>query len=133
MLNFDLTAISGNTRGYSYFYRVISEETGQEINGVITEITSSAIRERASGSAGYNIDVSALPDGKLVVIVQVKDPVGKVVAVRSAAVEKNGSTSIGKVLVTHSKDYYTLDGRKLQQKPSRKGVYIVDGKKVIVK
>ena len=88
MLNFDLTAISGNTTGYSLVYRVISEETGQEINGVITDINSSAARRRTSGPAGYEIDVSGLADGKLVVIVQVKDSEGKVVAVRSKTVNK---------------------------------------------
>lgn len=133
ILNFDLTAISGNTTGYSYVYRVISEETGQEINGVITDINSSAVRGRTSGSAGYNIDVSELPDGKLVVIIQVKDPEGNVVAVRSTTAEKKKSTGISKFSVTHPEGVYTLDGRKLQQKPTRKGVYLFDGKKVVVK
>ena len=30
-------------------------------------------------------------------------------------------------------DYYTLDGRKLQGKPTTKGLYIVNGKKVVIK
>jgi len=30
-------------------------------------------------------------------------------------------------------DYYTIDGRKLQGQPTNKGVYIVNGKKVIIK
>ena len=112
--------------------RVISEETGQEINGVITDINSSAVRGRASDTTGYNIDVSELPDGKLIVIVEVKDPEGNVVAVRSATVEKKKSTGISKLSVTHPEGIYTLDGRKLQQKPTRKGVYIIDGKKMTV-
>jgi hypothetical protein len=29
--------------------------------------------------------------------------------------------------------WYTLDGRKLQQKPAKKGVYIVNGRKTVVK
>lgn len=29
--------------------------------------------------------------------------------------------------------YYSIDGRKLSGKPARKGVYIVNGKKVAVK
>lgn len=88
MLNIDLTAISGNTAGYSYTYRIISEETGQEISGMIADNQFATIRRRASGTGGYNIDVSALPYGKLVVIVQVKDAEGKVVAVRSKTVNK---------------------------------------------
>ena len=29
--------------------------------------------------------------------------------------------------------YYTLDGRKLEGKPTAKGMYIVNGRKVIIK
>ncbi len=36
-------------------------------------------------------------------------------------------------LVISNYDYYTLDGRKLQGKPTKKGIYIVNGKKVVVK
>lgn len=39
----------------------------------------------------------------------------------------NGQLTIGNGI------WYTLDGRKLQTQPSRKGVYINDGKKVVVK
>ncbi len=30
-------------------------------------------------------------------------------------------------------DYYTLDGRKLNGKPTAKGLYIVNGRKVVIK
>ena len=30
-------------------------------------------------------------------------------------------------------DWYTLDGMKLQAAPTKKGVYIMNGKKVVVK
>ena len=36
-------------------------------------------------------------------------------------------------LVISNCDYYTLDGRKLQGMPTQKGVYIVNGKKVVIK
>ncbi len=39
----------------------------------------------------------------------------------------NGQLTIGNGI------WYTLDGRKLQTPPSRKGVYINDGKKIVVK
>jgi hypothetical protein len=29
--------------------------------------------------------------------------------------------------------WYTLDGRKLQGKPTQKGAYIISGKKVVIK
>jgi hypothetical protein len=87
ILNFDLTAISGNTAGYSYAYRIISEDSGQEINGVIADISQAAAAMRKTPN-GYNVDVSSLPDGKLIVIVEVKDEKGIVIAVRSKAVMK---------------------------------------------
>ena len=47
------------------------------------------------------------------------------------------STSLREIsneqLVISNYDYYTLDGRKLQGKPTKKGIYIVNGKKVVVK
>ena len=91
MLNFDLTAISGNTTGYSYVYRIISEESGEEITGIIDvngESGNARIRRAPAGS-GYNVDISSLPDGKIVVIVQVKDAEGEIVAVRSKSLIKN--------------------------------------------
>ena len=124
MLKFDLSAISGN---------MASEETGQEINGVIAEANSSAVREWVPGSSGYFIDVSALPDGKLIVIVQIKDPEGNVVAVRSSTIEKTDADGISEVSVTHPESIFTLDGRKIRQNPNQKGIYIINGRKVIVK
>jgi hypothetical protein len=32
-----------------------------------------------------------------------------------------------------SDEWYTLDGRKLNSKPTTKGLYIVNGKKVMIK
>lgn len=137
MLNFDLTAISGNTTGYSYVYRIISEETGQEITGVITDINQSAGVRRA-GETGYNIDVSALPYGRLVVIVQVKDAEGKVVAVRSTTIDRihDDSSGIHSVIYSQSDEIFDLQGNRLNN--VRKGVNILrtkDGKtkKVMVK
>ena len=47
------------------------------------------------------------------------------------------SGSSGVDIITDSRSsvdgYYTLDGRKLQGQPTKKGVYIVNGKKIVVK
>jgi arabinogalactan endo-1,4-beta-galactosidase len=45
-----------------------------------------------------------------------------------------GSSSIGTVnheLLTNSQTWYTIDGRRLSSKPSTKGLYIHDGRKVV--
>lgn len=35
--------------------------------------------------------------------------------------------------IFNTQQYYTLDGRKLNGKPTQKGIYIVNGKKIVVK
>ena len=44
-------------------------------------------------------------------------------------------TGIEAIHSTHlsNHSYYTLDGRKLQYQPTKKGVYVEDGRKVIIK
>ena len=107
MLHFDLTAISENTTGYSYVYRIISEESGEEIAGIIDadgNSNNTKVR-RTLAKNGHWVDISEMPDGKIVVIVQVKDADGKVVAVRSKSLMKEslltGDTNgDGKVTIT---------------------------------
>lgn len=140
MLYFDLTAINGNTTGYSYVYRIISEESGLEISGIIDANgqSSNARVRRATTESGYNVDVSALPYGKLVVIVQVKDAEGKVVAVRSTTIDRihDNTSGIHSVIYSQSDEIFDLQGNRLNN--VRKGVNILrtkDGKtkKVMVK
>ncbi|MBR4366803.1 MAG: hypothetical protein IKP43_08500 [Bacteroidaceae bacterium] len=47
--------------------------------------------------------------------------------------EANGIHDIGQEGVKAKEGYYTLDGRKLSSKPTQRGVYIENGKKVVVK
>ena len=48
---------------------------------------------------------------------------------------KSASTGISELTIPDSVkgDFYTLDGRKLDGKPTKKGVYIVNGRKVVIK
>lgn len=86
-LNFDVESL-GAMNGYSYFYRVISEDNGQEIDGTINANSQSSNTRTRTSSNGFFIDVSSLPPGKIVLIVQVKDEDGKIVAVRSKTLDK---------------------------------------------
>ncbi|MBR5929615.1 MAG: hypothetical protein IKZ93_06490, partial [Prevotella sp.] len=54
---------------------------------------------------------------------------GTIVAIEGTGIEQ---VSSDKSQVT-SEEYYMLDGRKISSKPSAKGIYIVNGKKVIMK
>ena len=62
--------------------------TGQEITGVINETAQSAPMRRSSPVIEKNIDISSLPAGKVVVIVEIKDGEGNTVAVRSRSIMK---------------------------------------------
>ena len=50
---------------------------------------------------------------------------GDVTSINMIEDENNGANGTG--------NWYTLDGRKLQSQPTKKGIYIRDGKKVIIK
>ena len=47
--------------------------------------------------------------------------------------EVDGINGISQNAVEADNDWFTLDGRKLSGKPSTKGVYVVNGRKVVVK
>ena len=42
-------------------------------------------------------------------------------------------STVNKDAATAADDWYSLDGRKLEGKPRRKGVYVNGGKKVVVR
>ena len=52
---------------------------------------------------------------------------------------KEGTTSVSEKLIVNSEEFatatkwYTLDGRRLSGKPTQRGLYIVNGKKVLIK
>ena len=58
-------------------------------------------------------------------------------AMRVVLISANGETTSidhSPLTIDHSADvWYTLDGRKLDKKPTQKGVYIMNGRKVVVK
>ena len=47
--------------------------------------------------------------------------------------ETTGVASMADGIDNMSDEWYTLDGRKLNGKPTTKGLYIVNGKKVMIK
>ena len=72
-----------------YQYRIIHDDTGLEISDTV--IVSAHSPLRAPGRDGCNegnIDISALPDGKIVVIVIAMDSNNKPLTVKSTQVEK---------------------------------------------
>ena len=58
-------------------------------------------------------------------------------AMRVVLISANGETTSidhSPLTIDHSADvWYTLDGRKLDKKPTQKGVYVKNGRKVVIK
>lgn len=79
-----------DSAGYSYAYRIINEDTGEELDGDMTAAAAvKANRAKRLESAADDADVAALVDvsslgyGNCVAIVQVRDEGGNPVAVRN--------------------------------------------------
>lgn len=138
-LTLKMTKTEGN--GYSYGYRIINEDTGEEISGEMNvQTTNKARRTRSSDSSVMDadyaaiIDVSELSDGNCIAIVQVKNEEGKAVAVRNTRFVKGTSTSISNIVegkYDKLTPIYDLQGRKITV--PAKGVYIQNGRKFVVK
>ncbi len=127
MLNFDLT--SDKLNGFGFNYRIISDVSGEEISGSVDTNGSVTTRARATRATdGYHIDISALPDGKIILITQILDRQGEVTAVKSITLEKsNTSTGIEsrfdeRLGTVESVTYIGIDGR--QSAATSKGLKI---------
>ncbi len=124
--------------GYGFTYRIIHEDSGYEISGELPTQTTRA----ASHSRSEYVDVSSLSDGKLIIIVSVKDGEGNIVAVRSNTVTKGKTVDRIEAITTNRLvDVYTLQGvmvkRQISMDELKKGlpagIYIINGEKFVVK
>lgn len=157
MLYLTLQSVSGSHFGYNY--RVIHEETGDEISGVYNPENSS-MRLMGKDNSDLSIDVSSLPDGELVVIANVLDENGKIETSKSTRINKDTTTSINSIPAYRSKimikgrtvtvfsnteheiSVVTIDGRqeirhiavgKTTFELPSEGFYVIDGHKYMVK
>ena len=156
MLYLTLTSESGSHFGYNY--RVIHEESGQEISGTYAGYKSE-ISAMSNNPADVSIDVSSLPGGELIVIANVLDENGKIETSKSTRVNK-GQSSVSEIRTYNSKvllngrtvtvfsnterniTVTTIDGRqsihpvvngKTTFELPDAGFYIIDGQKFVVK
>ena len=88
IVNLEITSVT--EAGFGFSYRIINEDTGEEISG---EANTGQLRN-SSHSQYASVDVSAMHNGKLIIIVQIKNESGEVVAVRSGSVEKRQGTRV---------------------------------------
>ena len=72
------------------------------------------------------VDLSADPVAARNVVFEFEDPTGNVTAIKSVSVEDSKATA-------NKEGWYTINGVKLQNAPSQKGIYIFNGKKLVVK
>jgi len=96
IVNLEITSGTENVFGFSY--RIINEDTGEELSGEVINgqpQQSPRLRAQHSINSQYTaVDVSSLPDGKLIIIVQIKNENGDVVSVRSSSLIKQSPTKI---------------------------------------
>jgi hypothetical protein len=91
ILNIDVETDTLNFYGFTY--RIINEATGEEISGeVMPQPQGMSGLRRATNAHTASVDVSDLSDGQLIVIAQIKDENGDIVAVRSGKVNKTSIT-----------------------------------------
>lgn len=109
ILAFDFIDETGSTFGYTW--RIINEESGDEINGATNDETAIMSKraglKKISSRRGTEVDISSLPGGRLILIVNAFDADGNIVAVKSSHLEKyilgdadmNGSVDASDILV----------------------------------
>lgn len=92
-----------------------------------------AINARQPLSSGASIDISALQPGLHKVLVRVKDNLGiwSNIVKETFTVIASGIHSIPADMKTGQ--WFDLSGKKLNGAPSRPGIYIRDGRKVLIK
>jgi hypothetical protein len=100
MINLEITSDTIDIFGFAY--RIINEVTGEEISGEVTgeqpqQNQSISRAPRSANSQVTSVDVSSLPDGKLIIIVQIKNSDGEVIGVRSGSLIKKTPTEISVV------------------------------------
>lgn len=95
MLTIDL---KNEGESFGFTWRVIHEESGEEINGASDAETAAAASRAGfstlSSRRGTSVDVSALSDGELIVIVCALDEAGTVECVKTSRVTKKTTTGI---------------------------------------
>lgn len=137
----NLKVSSETVSTFGFNYRIISEDTGEEISGSSSE-SSNAKRTRAVDD-GIKVDVSSLPDGEIIVIVNILGDDGEVVAVRTNRLTKDSGTGIQsiKTNANGATNVYNIQGILVKQNVNsadwqqglEKGIYIVNGHKQIVR
>ena len=95
IINMEIASETDNVFGF--YYRIINEDTGEELTGDVNTNNSS---RNQSYTQKINADVSGISNGPLVIIAQIKDGEGKTVAVRNARLIKNSNTGIRKMITT---------------------------------
>ncbi|MCM1356831.1 MAG: carboxypeptidase-like regulatory domain-containing protein [Staphylococcus sp.] len=145
MLSIDLQGTSGEMFGFTW--RIIHEESGKEINGASDDFAAENARKArlrsVSARRGASVDVSALDDGDLIVIVTALNAEGKVVAVKTKRLLKDSRSAIDSVIIGNDTPVtvYNLQGIAVKvnvdandwQNGLPAGIYIVDGKKYLIK
>ena len=127
---YDLAAFTGNEQGHYTLYSLADDGTMTESGSYNWDLGFVNGLEYLAASTTMKLE-SKLPDGHYVVHISSDwEPLGT----RDINLYVGETTSLGKVVREVPEDTYTdLQGRRLDRRPTRKGIYIKDGRKVVVK
>ena len=108
MLYLTLSSESGSLFGFNY--RVIHEETGQEIDGNVSAANEGTTRGFAAGErSDAKIDISDLPDGTIIVIANILDENGQIETAKSAKINKDTTVKASGISLSFSEVEITED------------------------
>ena len=122
---------SEQTSGYGFTYRIIHEETGQEISGVVAAPSLTKNNLMSVPANNTSVDVSSLDDGKLVIITLVKDNEGNTLAVRSTTLIKDTATGVNSLQFNNGIQIIAGNGMLIVNNPESMGesiyIYSING------
>lgn len=137
ILNFDISAATGTVYGFTY--RIINEDTGEEISGASNDEAAKAALKaklrRVSAKRGKSVDISALSDGNIILIVNALNEDGSVASVKTARLVKESNSAVDEITIEIGTkvDVYSINGAlvrsqveyPIEQSGLASGVYLI--------
>lgn len=115
---------------YGFTYRIINEETGEEISGDSRKNTVTR-SSKANSFESCLVDVSSISDGNLLVIASATDDSGATLRIKTVRILKNSNSSVGRINVGDNEISVIATDGKLEikgvDKSSKVDIYSVNG------
>ena len=121
MLDIHLESLQGSQFGFEY--RIIHENSGQEISGTVSTPEGLKKRIRYQGDSPVSVDVSSLPDGDLIVIANIYDQNGNIETSKSCRTQKIVTTGYDNIITEN--ESISVSGRTVTVTSAQPGNLII--------